>query len=87
MLNASGRIKLFSSRVFKDDKTGADVPRFTYHLQLTTGEVLKVNSKRDFSQMVDQNAIFSLNAYAHDKGGGFWLTLVDVKPDLPTIKA
>lgn len=86
---SEGTIKMFSKSdrwIDFDDKAKGREPRYTYFIQTSVedkpSEIVKVNSKSDFSKYVDQDAVLTFTLYptSAEKGGtAYYMSLTDVK--------
>lgn len=75
-----GAIKLIEKNSFKDAKTGDPVEYFKYSIQDDEQGVLHINSKQDFSKMLDEQAVFTLDVAAdYNSPSKFRVKILDVK--------
>jgi len=79
-------IKLFEKREFTNADTGEKSTRYTYYLQCHNDagdqSIFVVNSKKDFTTLVDQRGTATVTPYEQEKGSGFWLSLTGFTPDI-----
>lgn len=76
-----GNLRIVENSTFKDAKTGSDVPYFTNYIQDEGGQMIKIGSKDNHTDMVGRDCVFVVQIredFEHKKL--FRLKLLDVKP-------
>lgn len=76
-----GTIKLFEANEFKDAESQEPVKFYTYYVQGTEGNTLKLNSRQDFRQYVDEAVTIAFTLKPdYNKPTLFRVSIIDVKP-------
>ena len=88
-LYANAKIKITEKNNFSDTE-GKNVEYQTNYLKSDEGEVLEVNSSKDFSSYEGKEGLVCIRARKRE-GGGFKLSLIDFveggSVEVPTIEA
>lgn len=75
----NGVIKLHEKNEFE----GADgnlVSYIAYTIQTQNGEVISINSKKDFTDKTDEQSQFCIDVRNDKRKGGFAVSIVDIRP-------
>jgi len=76
-----GTLRIVENSTFKDSKTGSDVPYFTNYIQDESGQLTKVGSRDNHTDMVGREAVFTVEVKPDFQNNRlFRITLINVKP-------
>jgi hypothetical protein len=75
-----GAIELVSKSSFTDKQTGDEQVRFKHYVKNDEGEVIVLNSKKDFSSVKNVDGVARIGVYEINDRPGFYLTLLDFVP-------